>query len=132
MIWYGRLIKSIRRQAANWLQLVLVTSTLLFVYAPFLDHMLGFGAESRPHVHTTFVTPNRPWLEDSHDEHEEHESDYLCSLNLDAVLGLLLGFHLAAAPAISVEQPTMRLQLPACMTIDEIVLATIDPPPNRF
>ena len=129
MIWCSR---SITQKAANWLQLLLVVSTLLYVYSPYFDHLFGHGIETRPHTHTYFIAPFSQLSEahEAHDEHEEQESSYLCSLNIDAALGLLLGFHLASVPAMSIDKPTARLTLPAYIAVDDIFLPTIDPPPN--
>lgn len=113
------------------LHLFLVAGIVLFVYTPFLDHSLGLGIETRQHQHV-LLSFSAEGLSETHIEHDDHDETYLCTLNLDAVLGLILGFEFISQLDFT-PQNTLSVAIAAdYQRVATIFLPTIDPPPNSF
>lgn len=122
----------------TWLHLLLVAGILLYVYSPFLDHWLDKDVYSRPHTHINIAAPGlaqQSLLPDatdaaSHGEHGEHDDGYICLLNIDALLSLLLSIFIAPQTLISVPDTLAAELAHTYFDVTIVYLSSLDPPPT--
>ncbi len=120
-----------RHQSSIWLHLFFVAGVVLYLYSPFIDHWFGLDTQSRPHTHVAVPTFYQMPFDHEHEEHVESESPFLCSLNIDAVLTLLLGFYSNTTSAVTEPQGTLSFAWDTSyITVAAVFPTVITPPPN--
>lgn len=139
VIWNGAALRVPRRERPKaWLHILLAAGVLLYLYSPFLDHLLDRDVYLRPHTHVHVAESIIPRLampgssEDSASasDHNEHDNSVLCILNIDAILSLLLTF---SGPDYLLAGPQSLLSgslVPVCLDVSLVYLLTLNPPPN--
>ncbi len=102
----------------------MVMGVFLYLYSPFLDHWLGNEVYARPHTHTHFS-------EDAdQDQHDQHEEGFLCFLDIDMLLALLLAFNIEPSPNLGQHLHLIFKLAHFYFQVSLIELASPDPPPN--
>ena len=129
---------SFMRKQKTLLHLFLVAGLFLYLYSPLLDHWLGNESYARPHNHTHVSNEVTSQFAPHHDndsldhaiDQAHHEEGFLCSLDFDAHLALLLAFNVAPQASL-VQHFSLFFELaPTYVPVSIIHLASLDPPPN--
>lgn len=120
------------------LHLFLVVGVFLYLYSPFLDHWLGNGFYVRPHTHAHISEEmmSQVSLHGETDsfgvagEHEEEEENVLCSLDIQALLSLLLPFNMVSQTQLARDSSLVMKAVSFYWEVSIIYLSSLDPPPN--
>ena len=129
----------VRKQKAC-LHFLLVLGVFLYLYSPLLDHWLGNEVYARPHTHVHIsedITsqyslhhePDSAGYTAAQDQHE-HEEGFLCFLDIDAVLALLLAFNMVAQAQLVQHSPLVSELVPFYLPVSILHLSSLDPPPT--
>lgn len=135
----GRQTASFVWKRKTCLHLLLVMGVFLYLYSPFLDHWLGNETYARPHTHAHVfedivlqISPQH--VTDSlgiHIDHDhQHEEGFLCFLDIDALLTLLLAFFIVPNAQFAQHPPLVFEIVYFYCQVSIIDLASLDPPPN--
>ena len=123
------------KRQKTWLHLVLVMGIFLYLYSPFLDHLLGNEVYARPHTHihlslSESSSHSEFGLVGGAHEQEHHDEGVLCFLDIDALLALMLALSTVAGIYLLQHLPLGSKVPPFYILVSIIYLALIDPPPT--
>jgi hypothetical protein len=128
----------IREKLHTWLQIFLIAGVLVYVYSPLLDHLLEKDVYSRPHTHFHVAGSVLPQLAQFHerdfiagyDPHDEQDEGFICFLNVDVLLSLMLSIFIMPHPAPEPRDPLVTDLVTTYLDVSLVYLSSIDPPPN--
>ncbi len=130
-------IFSFEKKQKTILHLVLVLGVFSYLYSPFLDHFFDHEVYARPHNHIHFpieiLAQNSIHYEPGsimhHDGHEHHEEGFLCFLDIDALLALLLAFNITPDDQFVCHHPLVFGFDLVYFHISILHLSPLNPPP---
>ncbi len=127
-----------RKNYKALLQIFFVASLFLYLYSPFLDHLLGNTHYGRPHTHIALPSElsaesvNGDALTTDHNtDHENHEEGVLCLLDIDA-LSIILDFDVQSDLLLNFAPDASLIfnYQTADLTADPVFISSHYPPPR--
>ncbi len=126
------------KKQKTFLHSFLVLGLFLYLYSPLLDHWLGNETYARPHNHAFVSNDIVSQFTPHHDtdslgnsvDQDRHAEGFLCSLDIDAHLALLLAFIVVPHSQL-VQHFSLFFEFSSVyFPVSIIYLASLDPPPN--